>query len=145
MEIYRRSPYYYETDQMRIVHHSNYIRWFEEARIHYLDAIGMSFAAQEASGIVCPVLSVEAAYKQMVHFGDTVEILTRLTMYNGLRYGFSYEVRNAGTGTVCCTGSSTHCFLNPEGKPMRVRRDYPEMHSVLTRQLAEDTTMPHKD
>ncbi len=139
MDKYLRTPHYYETDQMKIVHHSNYIRWFEEARIHYLDSIGMRFADQEAKGIVCPVLTVDAAYKQMVRFGDTVEILTRLSMYNGLRYGFSYEIRNAETGTVCCTGSSTHCFLDPEGKILRVKREYPEMHEILTRYLAEDS------
>ncbi len=138
MDRYLRTPHYYETDQMRIVHHSNYIRWFEEARIHYLDAVGMSFAAQEQSGIVCPVLTVDASYKQMVRFGDTVAILTRLTQYNGLRYGFSYEVRNTVTGMVCCTGSSTHCFLGTDGRPLRVKRDYPAMHEVLTRCLEED-------
>lgn len=139
MDLYIRTPHYYETDQMKIVHHSNYIRWFEEARIHYLDSIGMSFAAQEATGIVCPVLTVDAEYKKMVHFGDTVEIVTRLTMYNGLRYGFTYEVRNAETKEICCTGNSTHCFLDPDGKIICVRRNYLAMHEALTQCLANDT------
>ncbi len=138
MDIYERTPHYYETDQMKIVHHSNYIRWFEEARIHYLNAVGMSFAAQEATGIVCPVLTVDAKYIQMVRFGDTVEIITRLNLYNGLRYGFSYEIRNKETGELCCTGTSTHCFLDPDGKPVRVRRDYLPMHEVLTEYLEKD-------
>lgn len=138
MDRYLRTPHYYETDQMKIVHHSNYIRWFEEARIHYLDAIGMRFADQEAKGIVCPVLTVDAAYKKMVRFGDTVEILTRVHLYNGLRYGFSYEIRNTETGELCCTGSSTHCFLDAQGNIMRVKRSYPEMHEILLRCLAED-------
>lgn len=138
MDRYLRTPHYYETDQMRIVHHSNYIRWFEEARIHYLDSIGMSFAAQEATGIVCPVLTVDASYQKMVRFGDNLEILTRLSLYNGLRYGFSYEVRNADTGELCCTGTSTHCFLNTEGRPLRVKREYPAMHQALTKCLEED-------
>lgn len=138
MDIYERTPHYYETDQMKIVHHSNYIRWFEEARIHYLDAVGMSFADQEASGIVCPVLTVDAKYIRMVRFGETVEIITRLNLYNGLRYGFSYEVRGKDNGELYCTGTSTHCFLDPEGRPIKVRRDYLPMHAVLTRYLEED-------
>ncbi len=138
MDIYERTPHYYETDQMKIVHHSNYIRWFEEARIHYLDAVGMRFADQEASGIVCPVLTVDAKYIRMVRFGETVEIITRLNLYNGLRYGFSYEVRGKDNGELYCTGTSTHCFLDPEGRPIRVRRDYLPMHEVLTRYLEED-------
>ncbi len=138
MDVYTRTPHYYETDQMKIVHHSNYIRWFEEARIHYLDSVGMSFAQQEASGIVCPVLTVDAKYIKMVRFGDTVEIITRLNLYNGLRYGFSYEVRNKETGELCCTGTSTHCFLDTDGKPIRVKRDYGRMHEVLTAYLQTD-------
>lgn len=140
MDIYERTPHYYETDQMKIVHHSNYIRWFEEARIHYLDSVGMRFADQEATGIVCPVLTVDAKYIQMVRFGDTVQIITRLNLYNGLRYGFSYEVRNKATGELCCTGTSTHCFLDPGGKPVRVKRDYLKMHEVLTAYLERDKT-----
>lgn len=138
MDIYERTPHYYETDQMKIVHHSNYIRWFEEARVHYLDAVGMSFAEQEASGIVCPVLTVDAKYIQMVRFGDTVQIMTRLNMYNGLRYGFSYEVRDKATGELRCTGTSTHCFLDPAGKIIKVKRDYLPMHEVLTKYLETD-------
>ena len=138
MDIYERTPHYYETDQMKIVHHSNHIRWFEEARIAYLDAVGMSFAAQEAKGIVSPVLTVDAKYIQMVRFGDTVEIETRLNLYNGLRYGFSYEVRDKATGEIRCTGTSTHCFLAPDGKPIRIKRDYLPMHEVLTKYLETD-------
>ena len=138
MDIYERTPFYYETDQMKIVHHSNYIRWFEEARIHYLDAVGMRFADQEATGIVCPVLTVSAKYIKMVRFGDTVEIVTRLSLYNGLRYGFTYEVRDKATGELYCTGESTHCFLSPEGQPMRVKKEYPEMDRVLTEYLEKD-------
>ncbi len=138
MDRYIRIPNYYETDQMRVIHHSNYIRWFEEARIHYLASIGIRFADQEEKGIVCPVLTVDATYKRMVRYGDTVEILTRLNVYNGLRYGFSYEVRNAETGEICCTGKSTHCFLDAEGNIMRVKRHYPEMHQILVKCLDED-------
>lgn len=135
---YPRTPHYYETDQMRIVHHSNYIRWFEEARICYLDAIGMRFADQENRGIVCPVITVDAAYKKMVRFGDSVEVITRVNLYDGVRYGFSYEVRNTEAGEICCTGTSTHCFLGENGMILRVKRHYPEMHEILTRCLAED-------
>ena len=138
MDLYERTPFYYETDQMKIVHHSNYIRWFEEARIHYLDAVGINFAEQEATGIVCPVLTVNARYIHMVRFGDTVEITTRLNLYNGLRYGFSYEVRNKETGELCCTGTSTHCFLDPDGKIIKVKRDYLPMHEKLTEYLQKD-------
>ena len=138
MDIYERTPYYYETDQMRIVHHSNYIRWFEEARIHHLESIGIRFAELEDSGVVCPVLEVQAAYKQMVRFGDTVRISTRLNFYNGVRYGYAYEVHHAGTGALCCTGSSLHCFLDTEGNILRLRRDRPDLHALMLAELGKE-------
>jgi len=139
MVIYERVPFYYETDQMKIIHHANYIRWFEEARVYYLEKVGIVFAEQEAKGIVCPVLTMDAQYKKMVRFGEPVEIETRLNLYNGLRYGFSYVVRNQKTKEICCTGASTHCFINPQGNLMKVKKEYPEMHALLTKYLAEDS------
>mgnify|MGYP000760839124 CR=1 FL=1 len=44
---YERTAHYYETDRMGIIHHSNYIRWFEETRIHYLCLLYTSDAADE--------------------------------------------------------------------------------------------------
>lgn len=139
MYSYSRMPYYYETDQMKIVHHSNYIRWFEEARIAYFDNIGYDFVKQERSGIVCPVFSVQAEYKNMIRFGDSIRIDTRLTEYNGVRYGFSYLVKHAGTGQICCTGTSTHCLLDSDGKILKIRTEYPETHELLCKALAMDT------
>ena len=59
MHEYLHKVQYYETDQMKVVHHSNYIRWMEEARIAFLDAIGVSYAELETRGIISPVLSVD--------------------------------------------------------------------------------------
>ena len=53
---------YYETDQMQIAHHSNYIRWFEEARTSALEEAGFGYAEMEAVGIISPVLTVSAEY-----------------------------------------------------------------------------------
>lgn len=51
---YSRRVHYYETDQMGIVHHSNYIRWFEEARTAYMDQNGIGYADVEAQGVQDP-------------------------------------------------------------------------------------------
>ena len=57
--IYRRKALYYETDQMKIVHHSNYIRWFEEVRTEYLESRGFPYAKMDELGVMIPVLSVD--------------------------------------------------------------------------------------
>ena len=56
MEAYTHKVLYYETDQMGIVNHSNYIRWFEEARTDFMEQLGMGYAEMEKEGIVSPVL-----------------------------------------------------------------------------------------
>ena len=61
--VYEHKVQYYETDQMGIVHHSNYIRWFEEARVDVLDQIGIGYKKMEEAGVISPVLEVHAAYK----------------------------------------------------------------------------------
>ncbi|MEG1427807.1 MAG: thioesterase family protein, partial [Oscillospiraceae bacterium] len=78
---YERKVNYYETDKMAIVHHSNYIRWFEEARIELMEHMGLPYEKMEAAGIQIPVLEVRCNYKSMVRFGDTVKIQVRIENY----------------------------------------------------------------
>ena len=63
---YKRKAFYYETDRMDIIHHSNYVRWLEEARVDLMEQLGCPFHEIEARGIVSPVLSVETHYKYPV-------------------------------------------------------------------------------
>ena len=57
---YEHHVKYYETDQMRIVHHSNYIRWMEEARMDLMEQMGFGYDKMEELEIVSPVLSVSS-------------------------------------------------------------------------------------
>ena len=71
---YTRTAYYYETDQMAIIHHSNYIRWMEEARLDLLDQIGLNYRSIEEANLLIPVLSVSCNYQTLVHYDDTIII-----------------------------------------------------------------------
>ena len=83
IKIYRRKVHYYETDQMAIVHHSNYIRWFEEARIDFLEQIGLPMSEIERQKVQIPVLSVTSHYKTMTRFEDEVLVGMKIEKYNG--------------------------------------------------------------
>ncbi len=72
---YLRSAYYYETDRMDIVHHSNYVRWLEESRVEMMEKMGFPFSKLEAMGVMVPVLSVQTEYFYPVRFGDKFERL----------------------------------------------------------------------
>ena len=128
---YERRAQYYETDQMGVVHHSNYIRWFEEARVDFLRQAGAGYEKMEADGIISPVLSVSCQYKTMVRFDDQVVIRLGILSYNGIKLCISYEVRDREIGEIRCIGESSHCFLGKDGKPVSLKRQYPEYHKIL--------------
>ena len=112
---YDHKVQYYETDGMGIVHHSNYIRWFEEARVDLLEQLGFGYDRIEEAGYSGPVLEVSCQYKTMSKFGETVRIEASITQYNGVRMTLHYDVYDKATGTLRCTGDSRHCFINAEG------------------------------
>lgn len=106
---YEHHAQYYETDQMGCVHHSNYIRWMEEARVNLMEQIGCGYKAMEASGIMSPVLEVHCQYRSMVRFDDHVRIHVWVKEYNAIRMTLGYEMRDAATGELKTTGESRHC------------------------------------
>lgn len=69
---------YYETDLMGIVHHSNYIRYFEYGRIKMLDEIGLPISKIEGKGIMLPVVSTFCTYKTPSRMGDTLKIVSSM-------------------------------------------------------------------
>ena len=127
---YKHKVQYYETDKMGIVHHSNYIRWFEEARVDFLDQAGMGYGLMEERGLICPVVSVSCKYQGMTRFGETVRIYPRVEKFNGVRLVISYEVRDDATGELRCTGNSSHCYLNEKGSPVHLKKAYPEFYDL---------------
>ena len=135
---YEHKVQYYETDQMAVVHHSNYIRWFEEARTYFLEEIGCGYDEMEAMGIISPVLSVNAEYKSMTRYGETVCIDVRFFNYTGVKFGVRYSITDKVTGEVRCIGESRHCFLKRDGSPMSLKRAYPEVHELLERYVIRD-------
>ncbi len=135
MNSYKHKVQYYETDQMGIVHHSNYIRWFEEARTDYMEKMGMGYDQMEAKNILSPVLAVEANYLRMAYFGDTVTIETHIKEYNGIKLTVVYEVLNDKTQMVLCRGISKHCFISKEGRPLSLKNACPEFHDMFMRGL----------
>ena len=124
---YEHHAKYYETDQMGIIHHSNYIKWMEEARMDLMEQIGLSYKQMEEMEIISPVLSVSCEYHSMVHFDDTVVIETKITKYNGIKMDVEYRMTDKETGELRTTAKSSHCFLNRSGRPISLKRSYPEI------------------
>ncbi|MBQ3599794.1 MAG: acyl-CoA thioesterase [Lachnospiraceae bacterium] len=128
IEPFVRKAMYYETDKMAVVHHSNYIRWFEEARIYYLEEHGLPFEEIEKSGLVVPVLSVDVQYRKPVRFGETVRIREWMTKFTQLKFEITYEVTSFETGELLVIGKTGHCFVDEQMNPVRLKRDYKEIY-----------------
>ena len=133
---YLRKVHYHETDKMGVTHHTNYIKWMEEARIDFLDQIGWSYARLEREGILSPVIGVECRYQHSTTFDDTVRIQVGVEEFRGVKLIIRYQMTNDTTGETALTGRTIHCFTSPGGRPIILKKKFPELDQVL-RTLAE--------
>ena len=139
MEDYIHKVQYHETDKMGITHHSNYIKWMEEARVDFLDQIGFGYARLERDGIISPVIGLECQYKHPTTFGDAVRVHVEVAEFKGVKLVIRYTMTDAATGSVVLTGSSTHCFTGEDGKPVILKKQFPEFDRVLKKLVVEET------
>ncbi len=102
---------YYETDQMGIVHHSNYIRYFECGRLAMLDEVGLPMHKIEQMGIMLPIISVECRYRYPAKLGDRLKIVTRFDELPRARFTVFSEVYNQD-GQLLVEGSVSMGFID---------------------------------
>ncbi len=129
--IFERKINYYETDRMGVVHHSNYIRFLEEARCYWLEKAEMPFALLEENGITIPVLGVNCSYKYHVTFGDTILINVFAKEYTGVRMTVGYEVRDKKTDKIVLLGETKHCFTDRNLKPVNLKKYAPDFSKKI--------------
>ncbi len=126
---YIRSPHFYETDQMSIIHHASYIHWFEEARVDFMNQMGYSYARLNDEGIDFGITGITCDYKAMVRFGDTVAISVMLASLEAMRMRVAYKVTDQQTGELRATGESRHFFYDRNKKrPVSLKRSRPLLY-----------------
>ena len=135
MKKYKHKVQYYETDKMGITHHSNYIRWMEEARVDWLDKIGWSFEKLENLGMISPVVEINCKYINSTKFNDIVEINVILKEYKGVKLIVEYEMINSKTKELVAKGESKHCFTTKDGKIISIKKENPEFNETLLKEL----------
>lgn len=126
---FERKINYYETDRMGVVHHSNYIRYMEEARCAWLEYMEMPFSLLEENGVTVPVLGVNCTYKHHVTFDDIILINVFAKEYNGVRMTMGYEITNKKDGKIVLTGETKHCFTNRELRPINLKKYKPDFNN----------------
>ncbi len=136
MQYYQHKVQYYETDTMKIVHHSNYIRWMEEARVAFLESIGWGYDRLEADGVVSPVTAVDCKYKVSTRFPEIIRIAVMVEEFKGVKLKLYYKMLNADD-VVVFEGHSEHCFLDEKGNIVRLKKTHPEFYEALVKLAAE--------
>ncbi len=136
MEKYIHKVNYYETDKMGVTHHSNYVRWMEEARVYFLESIGFPYDKLEDDGIISPVIGINCEYKESTTFNDDIEIEVSVKEFKGVRLVIEYIMKNKDTQKLVLKGVSEHCFLNKSGKLVRLSKEFPEFDNKL-KELAQ--------
>ena len=126
MFTYLRKAQYHETDQMGVVHHSNHVKWMEEARVAFMDELGLSYRDVEASSVASPVVALAVEYRKPVKFADEVEVRIEVKGYDGIRIELAYEFFDRTSGKVCATATSKHCFVK-DGRVASLKRELPEL------------------
>ena len=125
---------YYETDRRGVTHHSNYIRFMEEARIDFLASLGFGYDKMEETGIVSPVTSISCDFKKPTTYPDEVEIEVTIKSASpaSITLGYVMQCRRE----IVFTAESRHCFLKG-GKIISLKRELPELFARLTEMIEE--------
>lgn len=123
---------YVETDAMAIVHHSNYIRWFEMGRNDMLRTLGYPYSKLEKMGVWMPVIGVTCEYKSPAVFDEVVLICTWVDKVKGASVYLAYEVVGKESGEVKVTGTSSHGVTDTNLTPLRLKKEFPDLYEKLT-------------
>lgn len=130
---YKRIINYYETDKMGIVHHSNYIRFLEEARCRWLEGLDIPMEYIESQGYTIPTLEVNCKYKHHVTSGDVILITPRIPEFNGVRMTVAYDVIDEKTGNIVIEAWTKHCFTDRDLRPVNIKKKSEKISGVFNR------------
>lgn len=114
---------FFDTDTMGVVHHSNYIRWFETGRVEFLRTLGIDLNEMMNDGILFPIIEVGAKFHAPAHFDDELEIETTAEALTKAKMKFNYVIRRRGEEKILAEGTSTNVFTN-DGKICRLPDKY---------------------
>jgi len=110
---------YAETDAQGIVHHSNYLIWFESGRTELLRGVGLPYVELERQGYLIVVVRADLKYHRPAHYDDQIRLETQLVRARGKVVEFCYRVFNQAD-ELLVTGTTTHMLLGADRRPARL-------------------------
>jgi acyl-CoA thioester hydrolase len=116
---------YGDTDQMGVVYHANYFRYFEFSRMEFFRARGGSYREMEEQGFQLPIVDVSAQYKSPARYDDLLIIRPTVSELRRASIIFAYEVfREGQSASPLCTGRTVHACMGRDGKLRRLPEDF---------------------
>ncbi|MDR6226621.1 acyl-CoA thioesterase [Desmospora profundinema] len=122
---------YQETDQMGVVHHSQYAVWFEVGRTGLIRRLGISYGELEEKGMLLPVVDLSCRFVAPARFDDVVGVRTQVREMRGSKLTFAYEVVRLSDGGILARGQTIHLWVNPDMKSFNFERTQPQWCSRL--------------
>ncbi|MBR5914788.1 MAG: acyl-CoA thioesterase [Selenomonadaceae bacterium] len=131
--------HFYDTDEMGVVHHANYIRWFETGRVEYLRSIGITLTEMMSDGILFPITEVRAKYLNAAKFDDDLELETTALELTKVKMEFDYKIRRQIDGKILVKGYSQNVFTNAAtGKISRLPEKYfSKLEKAMLEEMAQ--------
>ncbi len=124
---------------MGVVHHSNYLRYLEEARYIWMEEMGLPYPEFERQGVIIPCTTAEESFLGFLRYGDVFSVHMELYRFTGLRMYFRYQVYNEMTGELCLEAETVHYTTTREDyKPTSIKRSHPQLFEKIS-ELVSDT------
>ncbi len=122
---------YAETDQMGIVHHSNYLIWFEAGRTDFVKESKISYSEMEKEGILIPLAESNCKYIIGAKYEDELIIKTWIKELTPVKVEFNYSVIREKDKKEIAKGSTIHVFVNKDFKIINFKKNHPLMFEKL--------------
>lgn len=126
---------YAETDQMGIVHHSNYPIWFEAGRTDFLKQTGVSYSEVESRNVMLPLYEITCRFKSPAKYEDEIAVITSIKELSRVRLILAYEVLNRKNRTLLATGETLHAFTDKDLRPLNAEKFIPDIYALMVAAL----------
>ena len=125
MKSFKLRVYYYDTDKMGVVYHSNYLKWMEIARTEYFRDI-LPYKNIENMGFILPVKSLNIEYIDSAKYDDEIEIFVKIEEINSIKIKFYYEMYDSNK-VLKAKARAVNVFVDKDGKLKRISKEMLEI------------------
>lgn len=119
---FKTRVYYYDTDKMGVVYHSNYLKWMEIGRTEYFRDMPISYDDIEKIGYILAIRKVDIEYINSAKYDDIIEIIVEVKKINNIKIEFYYEMYDE-QNILKAKGTTVNVFIDNEGNLKRIPKE----------------------